>query len=302
MNTRPTMRSNPPSSLSFTSATRHHPQMLTRKPSPEAKAYKSSTSNNTKSSKSTNNTMKQTNTNVSMALFGAALQQELVRSLGDKPLKRYNQNPMKRPQNSIQNQAQSSQKPLRLAQTLGITPKPSTPLSPSKWSEIEQTLSKRLPETGGECPICCDYLGLRSTVMTSCSHAFHSNCLKQLEKFGRGRICPLCRVRDYQSTQTQMPLKFYKEWSALRIQKWFRGHLIRRNLLQSGVLSERMKQQLLMNRVKRNVYQWERYSQQNDSAIDALMAELDASVMQSRKIVSAAERELHFNSESESGE
>ena len=46
-----------------------------------------------------------------------------------------------------------------------------------------------------ECSICLDIIGSSSgpTMLLSCAHVFHTECVEGLRKFGVSKVCPVCR-------------------------------------------------------------------------------------------------------------
>ena len=116
-------------------------------------------------------------------------------------------------------------KKLTLAQRLGIIEAPPAPLSNEAWKKIENQSLKRISSDKEIlCPICLEEFNSENQIILSCSHVFHSKCLKSFEQHTKIKMCPICRRKDYDSRLTDQGTKFFKEKSAIRIQKIWRGY------------------------------------------------------------------------------
>jgi hypothetical protein len=94
---------------------------------------------------------------------------------------------------------------LSLAERLGLVDKPPLPKSQAEWRQIENKFLHRTMKniTEESCPICYENLQFNDQVILSCSHVFHSTCLKSFEVFmrnkGKPKACPICRLTNYDS-------------------------------------------------------------------------------------------------------
>ncbi|KAG9393654.1 Ring finger domain [Carpediemonas membranifera] len=113
---------------------------------------------------------------------------------------------------------------LSLAQTLGLVPRPPSPLNSSEWTGVKQTWRARGDMT---CSICYEPLGKSEQVLLSCSHSFHMRCLKQVEIFSKKRTCPLCRA-PYQARRVYDAEFSYIHDCAAKVQAVFRGYVVRK--------------------------------------------------------------------------
>lgn len=80
------------------------------------------------------------------------------------------------------------------------------------------------------CPICLlAFLASSGQErLLSCSHLFHSQCLRSLEKFAGGiKVCPICRTSNYQTQLTSLGSENNKIYSTCMIQSLIRGYLAR---------------------------------------------------------------------------
>lgn len=60
-----------------------------------------------------------------------------------------------------------------------------------EWEIIQL---KAIERNERDCPICLTKLYEKKTILLSCSHVFHANCLGAFETFSDGqRKCPVCR-------------------------------------------------------------------------------------------------------------
>lgn len=93
-----------------------------------------------------------------------------------------------------------------LAQRLGLRVAPREPPSQETW----MTLATRARTRGAcsHCAICRERLGLRASVLTSCSHVFHATCVSTLSRHantaGLSLACPLCREPAFYCIETDI--------------------------------------------------------------------------------------------------
>lgn len=130
----------------------------------------------------------------------------------------------------------SNEKPiaLTLAQSRGLVEMPRAALSLSEWNGVEARFAQR---NDVRCVICLDFFGLRETLISHCSHAFHSICLQNLSRFlsqttGGTPSCPVCRSSPLQTKPTRLPAASYVSRCITVMQARHRGRLQRRHYFQ----------------------------------------------------------------------
>lgn len=115
---------------------------------------------------------------------------------------------------------------LTLAQRLGLVDKPAAPLTHEEWQTVESLAAQRQVHKHN-CPICMEAFKGLASVILSCAHVFHAQCLSSFERHAAQRVCPICRKRDYDKKQFVGTQLYFIEASAVKLQSWFRGHLAR---------------------------------------------------------------------------
>ncbi|KAA3673886.1 uncharacterized protein DEA37_0013381, partial [Paragonimus westermani] len=70
-------------------------------------------------------------------------------------------------------------------------------LSENEWTAVKLKCMERR-DPFNRCPICHEDFGLRQSILLSCSHLFHKNCLESYERFCDTHCCPICRALDYE--------------------------------------------------------------------------------------------------------
>eukprot|EP00798_Chlamydomonas_sp_ICE-L_P019943 gene19943-26651_t len=176
---------------------------------------------------------------------------------------------------------------MTLAQKLGLIPKPAPLLTEQEWDD--QHLKSRLrQDSDQECPICREQFKEEAQVLLSCSHVFHKACLTSFEKFAHTRSCPLCRATRYQKKAIQDGKLLWKQQCATLIQAHVRGYLARLKY------KKYRRHNAPSNPALKRKWASERLQEENDRMlkemddevgdIDALFAELDASLAESRKV------------------
>jgi hypothetical protein len=118
------------------------------------------------------------------------------------------------------------QKKLTLAQRLGLVDKPAAPLTSEEWTSVESLAAQRQVHKHN-CPICMEAFKGMASVILSCAHVFHAQCLMSFERHAAQKVCPICRARNYDKKQFIGTQLYFIEASAVKLQSWFRGHLAR---------------------------------------------------------------------------
>lgn len=119
---------------------------------------------------------------------------------------------------------------LSFAQKIGLESLPRKPLNEDEWKSIEAKTIQR-EDTKSKCPICLEYLSLKSTVILSCSHIFHKICLSNFERmscpYKKDRKCPICRTTNYETKDYYKDKEIFVRISIILIQKFWRGYNLR---------------------------------------------------------------------------
>ena len=108
-------------------------------------------------------------------------------------------------------------------------------MNPSQWEAVERQAKDR-EEHKGFCPICKEMLGKTLSVILSCSHVFHKNCLLSFERHTGKKACPICRKQAYDTKHFAETEVYYREFCLIKLQSWFRGFLARKEYLRLRVL------------------------------------------------------------------
>jgi len=92
----------------------------------------------------------------------------------------------------------SRRAPLSLAQRMGLVEAPAAPLAAEEWELIAER-SRQISGSGcgAACTICLQAFRGENQVLLSCSHVFHTDCLRSWEQYSRSRCCPVCRKQHY---------------------------------------------------------------------------------------------------------
>eukprot|EP00842_Homolaphlyctis_polyrhiza_P005867 jgi/Hompol1/6281/HPOL_002619-RA len=177
-------------------------------------------------------------------------------------------------------------RPLTLAEKLGLVPKPAEPLSEASWKAVKM----RAIERCDTCPICQEPFTLEDLVVLSCSHVYHHNCLVSYERFVDLKCCPLCRETDYQKLLTGEGRQSFRRKCAIKIQKTWRMWRERRRYLDycktHPPKDPRLLRKYHLNRLSDHTSMLEKQVQSSCNDLQVLFRELDASVSNSRQIIS----------------
>ncbi|CAG9464963.1 unnamed protein product [Pedinophyceae sp. YPF-701] len=114
-----------------------------------------------------------------------------------------------------------------LAQRYGLVAAPPAKLTTSEWKAVREK-SRARGDLTSRCAICLDGFGNQKQTLLSCSHVFHSTCIKSFERYAGVRVCPICRAEQYQATDVRDGRRAARRAAAVRIQAWWRGVLGRR--------------------------------------------------------------------------
>lgn len=146
---------------------------------------------------------------------------------------------------------------LTLAQKRGLVEKPPMPLTPEQWTEIVDKAKVRL-SSNPSCPICMEFFGCGSQTILSCSHVFHTSCIKSLEKFCPDRKCPLCRIPNYDKSKFVEGTRIFIEFSATKLQSLIRMRIEINRFMESlknipleNITSKRLRQSFTIYKMDR---------------------------------------------------
>jgi hypothetical protein len=153
---------------------------------------------------------------------------------------------------------------LSLAEKIGIKQIPKMPLSINEWKELEFKSIKR-EDHKSSCPICLDSLSKRETLILSCSHIFHANCINNFEKLSKTKKCPVCRFTNYETRGYYKDKEYYVTSNIICLQKNIRGFLIRYYLYKT-IFSEKMPQ----NKHLRSIYSKWKISELTNKFVSAM--------------------------------
>jgi len=122
---------------------------------------------------------------------------------------------------------------LSLAQRMGLAEKPPPPPTELEWQSAV-TQSHLRSDYAQPCAICHTPMGLQKQTILSCSHVFHTECIKRFEEFvrrSRGdipRSCPICRREHYHCRRHTRGEESYRTRCIALVQGLWRGKLARR--------------------------------------------------------------------------
>ncbi|GAQ90141.1 hypothetical protein KFL_006050035 [Klebsormidium nitens] len=180
-----------------------------------------------------------------------------------------------------------AQPALTLAQKYGLVAKPPPRLSVEEWEEAHKR-SRARRDSRLPCPICRDEFRDGEQVLLSCSHVFHKTCLASFERYAQQKCCPLCRTKHYQKIPIRDGAELYQYTSATRIQSYFRGYVVRKwyaALLASIPPTDPDKRRhFFANKLESASDRLLLHLEAERDEIDALFAEIDASVRDSKRI------------------
>ncbi|CAD7957353.1 unnamed protein product [Amoebophrya sp. A120] len=200
-------------------------------------------------------------TTASLAVTAAALQQTFF--MPNKMKKQGSVRLAAQADRSYDEKLKSYKKTLTLAQKLALADKPAEPLQESQWEVFQRPVREKfLREIDHKCPICIQPYGNPAkrpqVILNPCGHVYHRTCLQSYEKFCEKAQCPLCRceyaecalfcaevvvpaacasaalVVSEGSTSEDgqnhaLETSLFSQQSALRLQRFFRGYLVRRD-------------------------------------------------------------------------
>ena len=179
---------------------------------------------------------------------------------------------------------------LTLAQRLGLVSKPDAPLTHEQWAAVEKTSEMR-EEYKGNCPICHEHLGRHASVILSCSHVFHTTCMKSFEKFSKTKACPICRKNSYEKKTYKTSTDYYYIFCIVKIQSWVRCFIMHERFIKhmletpsKNVAVYRKYRTLHMNRLD---IRFNKHLDRQEIQIDRLFSDLEAKLQASKAAVSA---------------
>eukprot|EP00615_Pteridomonas_danica_P006661 CAMPEP_0114361984 /NCGR_PEP_ID=MMETSP0101-20121206/25245_1 /TAXON_ID=38822 ORGANISM="Pteridomonas danica, Strain PT" /NCGR_SAMPLE_ID=MMETSP0101 /ASSEMBLY_ACC=CAM_ASM_000211 /LENGTH=407 /DNA_ID=CAMNT_0001507437 /DNA_START=11 /DNA_END=1238 /DNA_ORIENTATION=+ len=178
-----------------------------------------------------------------------------------------------------------------------MAPKPSN-LSAEQWATLELRATDRQEGVIAEpCPICLeDFKRGVAQVLLSCTHIFHTTCLRSFESF-QGRdttiekpACPVCRAVDYEQRATELGGVAHGHLKASKIQALARGVAMRtryasivRDWINGGGGDEQRRRRYIATEMSRLNEQFLTDSIADDS-LDALLAASDDALALSHSV------------------
>jgi hypothetical protein len=179
---------------------------------------------------------------------------------------------------------------LSLAQRLGLVTKPDAPLNHEQWAQVEKQSEIR-EEYKGRCPICQEHLGREATVILSCSHVFHKNCISSFEKYSKTKACPICRKKSYEKKAYKTSQDYYYMYCVVKIQSWIKMINARerfvKHMLSHPSVNQRLNRNYAEIQMRRLNYRLNKHLSQKESQIDKLFEDLERKLMDSQAAVSA---------------
>jgi hypothetical protein len=177
---------------------------------------------------------------------------------------------------------------LTLAQRLGLISKPEAPLSHKEWSLVEKRSEQR-EEYKGSCPICQEKQGTQACVILSCSHVFHSSCLKSFEKFAKTKACPICRKASYDKKSYKTSENYYYLYCVVKVQSIIRCFIYRERFIR--YMQSHPSSNLEVNRKYRSIHlkrfdvRFNKHLDHQEAQIDKLFSELETKLQASQAAV-----------------
>jgi hypothetical protein len=186
-------------------------------------------------------------------------------------------------------------------------------LSPVDWETLRGQCLDR-GDSDGPCPICQEDFKLAPQTLLSCSHTFHSTCLRSFERFSTAaavsaaasnndgttqtssslHACPICRRQGYEKRLITDGAAAWRHRCATRIQAAFRGMRGRRryrHIVDTVPPSESARrEEFYMRKLQRTTQAMTALTVSRGDTIDALFAECDAAVAAQRVAVDAGKR------------
>lgn len=184
---------------------------------------------------------------------------------------------------------------LTLAQRLGLVQKPEAPLTHEQWAQVEHNSECR-EEYKGKCPICHEMLGRQSSVILSCSHVFHSTCIKSFEKYAKTKACPICRKECYEKKSYKTSENYYYLFCVVKVQSVIRCFIFRERFIKfmlkypSKNLEVARKYRSI--HLKRLDFKINRHLDEHEKGIDELFLQLEKEIQASNAAVSALKSNL----------
>ena len=193
----------------------------------------------------------------------------------------------------------------RLCESMGLVKrgkgKKKAALTSDAWSEIEARAKARNDFERG-CSICLEPFydnESNPSVLLSCSHCFHRNCLASAERClraGKKRACPMCRKEAYSAKVTKIPATQSRNAAATRIQAFaraFRSRRVFRKLLTKyytgGRGSTQRRRIFLEKEIGSYGNQVLKDLVERSEELDALFAETDGNLQSSRRFFQSLE-------------
>ncbi|KAK2963273.1 putative RING finger protein 32 [Blattamonas nauphoetae] len=179
---------------------------------------------------------------------------------------------------------QKDRPPITLAQRLGLEPAPAPFLTQNDWKVIKLESDQRDERT---CAICRELFGNEDDqVLLPCTHTFHKNCLATFHSFVGNSSCPICRHHNIHNEHIHITsaLDQRKNESAVIIQKWWRGYLVRR-VYRIQPRDQTRRRQLTLRKMSYLSFKMDRNTRQEQKYVNKLLKEVDSNVDQNRHMM-----------------
>eukprot|EP00041_Stephanoeca_diplocostata_P012307 m.206378 g.206378 ORF g.206378 m.206378 type:complete len:420 (+) comp18900_c0_seq2:418-1677(+) len=187
-----------------------------------------------------------------------------------------------------------------LAQRLNLVMPPPKELSGDDWNRVRAEAAARVSAQGPStsaaasdeslCPICLCEFGLRSQILLSCSHTFHQCCLQTYERHVGKRVCPICRLQEYQGLRINDGAILYQNAMATRIQAVWRGFRCRKLLEKKGKLPHAILHTMCLNRMAAVTSRLTKITQSNTTDIGQFLDALSVSSTNCKAVINLAYR------------
>lgn len=139
------------------------------------------------------------------------------------------------------------------------------------------------------CKICGEKIGTTNVAVLSCSHIFHYSCIKafrMLTASGKHK-CPICK-KNY-LLQRVCADEAYRNLCAVKIQKVFRGYLLRKSLEDILPQESTIYQNIVLKKASKNNQKLADVIENQSDAVDAFLASIDKELEFSRSLMKAVE-------------
>ena len=166
--------------------------------------------------------------------------------------------------------------------------RPPEPKFIEKFSSLKRSVENGacIDET---CPICKEKLGIENLCLLSCGHLVHKTCLNSFKKLVNEKTprCPVCHM-IYKIVEIQIDFKTLTN-SAIKIQKVFRGFLVRRRIDEIAPFGSIMHRKWVLRQAQSaSVRLTSVIDRQNDN-VDLVLSSIDEQLEWARSVMKAVD-------------